>query len=70
MYHSRECPAFYFDYNQWQPIDKNETITFLTSDDKEVKFSLESSSLSESDTQGEIGDKCWKMNQNHDKLIS
>ncbi|MEZ4909597.1 MAG: hypothetical protein R2774_01920 [Saprospiraceae bacterium] len=57
-YHSRECDAFYYDYNNWQPIDDDNSIKFTSSNNEEITFELEETNLSESYTEGYIGGNC------------
>lgn len=51
-YHSRECTGFYYDYNNWQSISENDTIKFISSNNEEISFILQETTLSEPYTGG------------------
>ena len=57
-YHYRDCTSLYYDYNNWQPIDENDTIKFVSTNSEEISFVLEEANLSEPYTEGYIGGDC------------
>ncbi len=59
-YHSRECSAFYYDYNSWQTIGETDTIRFVAEDDEVLTFILEEQNFSEAGSQGYLGGNCCK----------
>jgi len=57
-YHSRNCDAFYYEYNNWQKINDQDTISFISNSNEEISFQLVEKYLSEPVEQGRRGGTC------------
>ncbi|KAA3633983.1 MAG: hypothetical protein DWQ02_12190 [Bacteroidetes bacterium] len=57
-YHYRDCETFYYDYNQWQPIEDQDSMRFSKNGNEVITFVLDSIILSEPYEEGYIGGNC------------